>query len=75
MASFGSNIQSELSSLKFEFTDGFKSVRSDLAQNRSVINSVKNKISENESKTEATFQEVFELLIARERDRSLGTGR
>ena len=59
MASFGSNIQSELSSLKFEFTDGFKSVRSDLAQNRSAINSVKNKISENESKTEARFQEVF----------------
>ena len=59
MAGFGSNIQSELSSLKFEFTDGFKSVRSDLAQNRSAINSVKNKISENESKTEARFQEVF----------------
>ena len=59
MASFGSNIQSELSSLEFEFTDGFKSVRSDLAQNRSAINSVKNNISENESKTKARFQEVF----------------
>ena len=31
MAIFGSNIQSELSSLKFEFTDGFKAVRGDLA--------------------------------------------
>ena len=59
MASFGSNIQSELSSLKFEFTDGIKSVRSDLAQNRYAINSVKNNIFENESKTKARFQEVF----------------
>ena len=59
MAGFGSNIQSELSSLKFEFTGGFRSVRGDLAQNRSAINSVKNKISENESKTEARYQEIF----------------
>ena len=59
MASFGSNIQSELSSLKFEFTDGFKSVRNDIAQNWSAKNSIENKISENESKREVVFQEVF----------------
>ena len=63
MATFESNIIGEVSVLGSNMHNNmhneFKSVRGDLAQNRSAIYSVKNKISENGSKTEARFQEVF----------------
>ena len=48
--------------MRGNITKEFKSVRSDLAQNRSVIDSVENEISKNASRTEARFQEVFSRL-------------
>ena len=47
-----------ISDLKSEINDEFRSVRNDIAQNKSAIKSVENEISKNESRSKARF-EIF----------------
>ena len=54
-----SNLHVAISDLRSEINDEFRSVRNDIALNKSAIKSVENVISKNESRSKARFEEIF----------------